>query len=155
HLEETFADVDVVNRDFAAMRAKMKGAADSLAALKPAAKRSAEEIQEARDFLAWLAEENFTFLGARDYSFARDRRGELAPEEPVVAEASGLGIPADPARNVLSRAAEPTIVTPAIRDFLNDPSPIIVAKASFIARVHRRTHADYVGVKRYDARGEA
>ena len=28
------------------------------------------------------------------------------------------------------------------------------AKASFVSRVHRRSYAEYVGVKRYDARGE-
>ncbi len=153
-LEETFADVAAVNVDYAAMREKMNAAAASLASLPVTGERTAEEIREAGDFLGWLADNNFTFLGARDYTFARNADGELAHEEPLVEAASGLGILGDPSRNVLSRAAEPTIVTPAIRDFLNEPSPIIVAKASFISRVHRRAHADYVGVKRYDARGE-
>jgi glutamate dehydrogenase len=153
-LEETFADVAAVNAGHAAMREKMSAAAASLASLPVTDARPAEDIREARDFLAWLCDNNFTFLGARDYTFARSADGELAHEEPIVDEASGLGILGDPARNVLSRAAEPTIVTPAIRDFLNEPSPIIVAKASFVSRVHRRAHADYVGVKRYDARGE-
>ncbi|MEP7210544.1 MAG: NAD-glutamate dehydrogenase domain-containing protein, partial [Alphaproteobacteria bacterium] len=153
-LEDTFADVAVVNAGYPAMREKMAAAAASLAGLPVTAGRSAEEIREARDFLTWLGENNFTFLGARDYTFARNPNGELAHEEPIVDETSGLGILADPARNVLARAAEPTIVTPAIRDFLNEPAPIIVAKASFVSRVHRRAHADYVGVKRYDVRGE-
>ena len=83
-----------------------------------------------------------------------DANGRLAAEEPLVDEASGLGILRDPARNVLSRGAEPTMLTPTIRAFINEPSPIIVAKASFVSRVHRRNYADYVGVKRYDARGE-
>ncbi|HVY87889.1 MAG TPA: NAD-glutamate dehydrogenase [Hyphomonadaceae bacterium] len=153
-LEETFADVAVVNADFQAMRAKMQAASDGLAGLKVTAERSAEDVAEARAFLAWLLNENFTYLGARDYTFAHDANGRLANEEPVVDEKSGLGILRDFSRNVLARAAEPTVLTPAIRAFLNEPSPIIVAKASFIARVHRRAHADYVGVKRYDARGE-
>jgi glutamate dehydrogenase len=46
------------------------------------------------------------------------------------------------------------MLTPAIRAFINEPSPIIVAKASFVSRVHRRSHAEYIGVKRYDERGE-
>jgi glutamate dehydrogenase len=153
-LEETFADVAAVNADHVAMQKKMRDAADSLAGLKVTGARTEEEISEAREFLAWLADENFTFLGARDYVFARDNAGYLANDEPEVDEASGLGILRDPSRNVLSRAAEPTVLTAAIRTFLNEPSPIIVAKASFVSHVHRRTHADYVGVKRYDAKGE-
>jgi len=44
--------------------------------------------------------------------------------------------------------------TPAIRAFINEPSPIIVAKASLKTRVHRNNFTDYIGVKRYDERGE-
>jgi glutamate dehydrogenase len=76
-----------------------------------------------------------------------DAEGRLAAEEPIVDEASGLGILRDFNRNVLSRGAEPTMLTPTIRAFINEPSPIIVAKASFVSRVHRRSHADYIGVK--------
>ncbi len=153
-LEETFADVAVVNADFHAMRDKMGKAAADLASLKTTTQRTEGEIAEARAFLAWLADENFTFLGARDYIFAKDKSGQLANDEPEVEEGSGLGILRDQSRNVLSRAAEPTVLTPAIRAFLNEPSPIIVAKASFVSRIHRRAHADYIGVKRYDAKGD-
>ena len=104
-----------------------------LAGVKATGGRTSGEINEARAFLAWLADENFTYLGARDYTFAMDKDGRLANEEPVVDEASGLGILRDPARNVLSRGAEPTMLTPTIRAFINEPSPIIVAKASFVS----------------------
>jgi glutamate dehydrogenase len=153
-LEEAFADVAIVNADHMAMRAKMEEAHQHLSGLKTTDQRTAEDISEARQFLSWLLDENFTFLGARDYVFARDKAGQLENEEPIVEEASGLGILRDFSRNVLSRAAEPTVLTPSIRAFLNEPSPIIVAKASFVSRVHRRAHADYIGVKRYDAKGE-
>jgi glutamate dehydrogenase len=153
-LEEAFADVEVVNADFLAMRAKMEEVSRALGTVRPEGGRAAEEIDEARAFLAWLADENFTYLGARDYTFALNADGQLAAEEPVVDEASGLGILRDPARNVLSRGAEPTMLAPAVRAFINEPSPVIVAKASFVSRVHRRSHADYIGVKRYDAQGE-
>ncbi len=153
-LDDAFADVAVVNADFLAMRAKMDEASARLANLKATQGRTSGEIAEARAFLSWLADENFTYLGARDYVFAMDSEGRLASEEPLIDEASGLGILRDPARNVLSRGAEPTMLTSTIRGFINEPSPIIVAKASFVSRVHRRNFADYVGVKRYDERGE-
>jgi glutamate dehydrogenase len=153
-LETTFSDVAVVNGDFAAMRAKMESASEALASVKATGGRTSAEISEARAFLDWLADENFTYLGARDYTFARDADGHLSAEEPEIDEASGLGVLRDPDRNVLSRGSEPTMRTPAIRAFINEPTPIIVAKASLITRVHRSNFADYIGVKRYDDRGE-
>lgn len=153
-LEATFADVEVVNADFAAMRAKMEMVSEALAGVKATHGRTSAEINEARAFLAWLADENFTYLGARDYTFALDDDGHLAAEEPEVDVASGLGVLRDTVRNVLSRGSEPTMRTPAIRAFINEPSPIIVAKASLKTRVHRNNFTDYIGVKRYDERGE-
>src|SRR6185312_4279385 len=38
--------------------------------------------------------------------------------------------------------------------FLEEPRMLIVAKAAVRARVHRRVHLDYVGVKRFDADGK-
>jgi len=89
-LEATFADVEVVNADFAAMRAKMEMVSEALAGVKATHGRTSAEINEARAFLAWLADENFTYLGARDYTFALDDDGHLAAEEPEVDVASGL-----------------------------------------------------------------
>ena len=152
--EQTFADVEVVNADFAAMRAKMEAAAAALAGARTTGGRTVAEINEARAFLDWLGDENFTYLGARDYTFALDADGHLAAEEPEVDATSGLGVLRDTVRNVLSRGSEPTMRTPAIRAFINEPSPIIVAKASLKTRVHRNSYTDYIGVKRYDARGE-
>ena len=36
-------------------------------------------------------------------------------------------------------------------EFLQEPSPLIIAKANVRSRVHRRVYLDYVGVKRFDA----
>ncbi|MEZ5938400.1 MAG: NAD-glutamate dehydrogenase [Hyphomonadaceae bacterium] len=153
-LEETFQDVGVVNADHVAMRERMEGAMRSVASLPQTRERSADEIREAEAFLSWLAHDRFVFLGARDYYYARGTRGEFAAEEPEIDEASGLGILRDPARRVLSRSAEPSVITPAIRDFLSEPSLVVVAKASFRSRVHRRAYSDYIGVKRYGPDGQ-
>ena len=44
-------------------------------------------------------------------------------------------------------------MTPAIREFLMRPEPLIVTKSNLVSRVHRRAYADYVGVKRYGPKG--
>ena len=46
-------------------------------------------------------------------------------------------------------------ITPQIRAFLEEPKPLIVTKANVRSRVHRRVYLDYIGVKRFDADGQA
>ncbi len=150
-LTDTYTDVGWVNYDHQAMRAKMLECVESLVSLRISADRTSEEITESREFLNWLAGDHFTFLGARDYSYA--------PEPPVDAPSfdpqSGLGILRDPTRRILNRSARPTETTSAMLEHLAEPTPVSVAKASFISTVHRRVHADFIGIKRYDTRGVA
>ncbi len=64
-----------------------------------------------------------------------------------------MGLLRDEDVNVLSRDAEPLILTPAIGEMLSEPFPLIVAKSTLVSRVHRRVACDYIGVKKYDAEG--
>ncbi|HVZ52609.1 MAG TPA: NAD-glutamate dehydrogenase domain-containing protein, partial [Pseudolabrys sp.] len=103
------------------------------------------EIAEAIQFLQWLQDDNFTFLGMRDYRFEGDR---LTPDFE-----SGLGIMRARDLHVLMRGDELIDYTPEIMAFFKEPRPLIVAKANIHARVHRRVYLDYIGVKRFDAAG--
>ncbi|MBU6373720.1 MAG: NAD-glutamate dehydrogenase [Alphaproteobacteria bacterium] len=146
----TLADVRAAVDDFEALKARMHACRTELAASLGV---ETEERHEALAFLDWLLSGAFTFLGARDYAFARDAAGEFVQDEPIILEKTGLGILRAPERYVLRRGSEPAIVTREIRRFLEEPSPIVVAKSSYASRVHRRAPADYIGVKRYDAMG--
>jgi glutamate dehydrogenase len=148
----TLRDVRLAVSDFAALKARMAACADQLTKARTGA--PAAEVAEAVAFLRWLEEDNFTFLGARDYQFSRDASGEYAADEPIVLEETGLGLLRDPDRYVLRRGDEPSLLTPEIRRFLQEPTPLIVSKSNFKSMVHRRATADYIGVKRYDAAGE-
>ncbi|MBL8558584.1 MAG: NAD-glutamate dehydrogenase [Hyphomonadaceae bacterium] len=151
-VRQTLDDVDAANTDFLAMKARMHACAEELR--KTATNASEEERAEGVAFLEWLAADNFTFLGVRDYQFARDEKGNFIPEEPIVLEETGLGILRDPDRFVLRRGSEPSMITPEIQRFLQEPTPLVVSKSNLMSRVHRRVYADYVGMKRYDAKGE-
>ena len=109
-----------------------------------------EDIAEAIAFLEWLADNNFTFLGVRDYAYTGGtRRGALRREKK-----KGLGMLADPGARVLTRGGHGVITTPAIREFLMRPEPLIVTKSNLRSRIHRRAYADYIGVKRYGKDGK-
>jgi glutamate dehydrogenase len=145
-IERVLADVRVCVHDWRAMMARV---ADVIAGLKadppplPAA-----EIEEAVAFLEWLADDNFTFLGVRDYRFT-DAEEAL---EPVFE--TGLGILRSRDLRVLRRWNEPLVITPQMRAVLQQPTLLIVTKSAVRSRVHRRIYMDYVGVKRFDRRGK-
>jgi len=109
-----------------------------------------EAVTEAIAFLEWLRDDNFTFLGMREFRYSGgEKSGSLER-----ADKKGLGILADPDVLVLRRDAEGATTTPEIRAFLHGPDPLIVTKANAKSVVHRRAYLDYVGVKTYDKKGQ-
>ncbi len=109
-----------------------------------------EAVREAIAFLEWLRDDNFTFLGMREYRYSGgEESGTLE-----LADKAGLGILGDPDVLVLRRGTESVTTTPEIRAFLHGPEPLIVTKANAKSSVHRRIYLDYVGVKTYTANGE-
>ena len=107
-----------------------------------------EEIDETVAFLEWLVGNNFTFLGARDYVFTA-KEDALEPKHET-----GLGLLRSPDRRVLRTGSQLVVVTPELRAFLKEPKLLIVTKSAVRSKVHRRTHMDYIGIKRFDAKGK-
>jgi glutamate dehydrogenase len=143
----TLDDVRVAVEDWADMRAQMDEAIAHLG--QASTNASPEELAEACEFLRWLRDDHFAFLGCRVYDFEVDDDGAMAQRHPRVRPETGRGVLRDPERHVLRKGSEPAVLTPAIETFLREPSPIIVAKANMKSRVHRRVYMDYIGVKRY------
>ena len=142
----TLAQVRVAVRDWRPMAARAKEAIAELKAHPP--KISAEELNENIAFLEWLGDNHFTFLGARDYRFDPKGEGALEP----IAE-SGLGVLADADARVIRRGPDRSAITPQVRAYLTQPSPLIITKSNERSLVHRRVHMDYVGIKRFDESG--
>jgi len=142
----TFAQVSVAVRDWRAMMLRLR---DSIAALKAHPPKVApEELAESLALLEWLGDNHFTFLGARDYHFSAAGEGALEPDA-----GSGLGVLADHEARVIRRGPDRGALTPKVRAFLTQPSPLIITKSNERSMVHRRVHMDYVGVKTFDKDG--
>ncbi|APH74805.1 NAD-glutamate dehydrogenase [Aquibium oceanicum] len=107
-------------------------------------------VTEAVAFLEWLRDDNFTFLGMRDYSYTD--QGESGTLERT--DQRGLGILSDPNLLVLRGNTQTSVTTPEILEFLNGPEPLIVTKANARSLVHRRAYLDYVGAKTFDSDGK-
>jgi glutamate dehydrogenase len=145
-IEQVLADVRLCVSDWRTMIARVQ---ETIAGLKsnppplPAA-----EIDEAVAFLQWLVDNNFTFLGIRNYEFTAGEE----KLEPVFE--SGLGILRARDRRVVQRWDRPLVITPEMQALLKAPTLLIVTKAAARSHVHRRVHMDYVGVKRFDRDGK-
>jgi glutamate dehydrogenase len=148
----TLRDVELAVDDWMGMRAEMNRAIEELHEAPAAAPE--EEVAECIEFLRWLRDEHFAFLGSRRYTFPIGEDGELLHAEPDIVVGSGLGLLRDDATNVLRRGSEPSMLAPAIQDFLNEPTPLIVAKSNMRSRVHRRIYMDYIGVKHWREDGQ-
>ncbi len=118
-------------------------------ALKENAPAETQDVtEEVVEFLDWLSENHFTFLGYREY----ETRGETPSVQRV--ENSGLGLMRDPDFTVL-RDLEGSFSdwSPEMDAFTTDRSPLMIIKSNRRSTVHRPTHFDLIGVKRFDAKG--
>ncbi|MEC7290650.1 MAG: NAD-glutamate dehydrogenase, partial [Pseudomonadota bacterium] len=122
--EATLADVHAATSDYQEMRARM---AAEIERLDSNTHVSARYKEEAVEFLKWLGQERFVFLGARSYTFQTGPDGNVLPEEPDTVPGSNLGLLRDDARNVLNRGAEPLLLTEEIGAFLAEPETLIMA----------------------------
>ncbi len=145
-LTKTLNDVRASVTDWRAMRARVEEAIRALSSTPPPL--PIDEVAEANQFLQWLCADNFTFLGLREYRFSLD-----SDASDDVSTGEGLGILRDPEVKVLRRGTEMVVMTSEIREFMREPTVLIVFKANVSSRVHRRVRMDYVGIKLYTPDG--
>ncbi len=139
-------DVRAAVTDWAAMRAKMLEIADTLPERK--LPFDAETLDEAVEFLRWVADDHFSFLGYREYRVT----GEGESEVLTAVDGSGLGILHAGERGVAPRSLK----TLAARDLDRSGAvgALILTKTNARSRVHRPGHMDYLSVLAFDDTGK-
>ncbi|HJR92334.1 MAG TPA: NAD-glutamate dehydrogenase domain-containing protein, partial [Acidimicrobiia bacterium] len=108
------------------------------------------DVDEAVAFLEWLREDNFVYLGYREY------RVDQTPEGPTLqgVDGSGLGILSDPER---SKAHVPVLLSalpPDLASRYQGGDLLVISKTNRLAAVHRRVKMDYLGVRMLGPEGE-
>jgi glutamate dehydrogenase len=137
-------DVRFAVQDWREMSGRAEALAASIAAGMPGVGRA--ECNEASAFLAWLADNHFTFLGYREYKLVRGARQDRL----VPVASSGLGL----LRTGKGRPRpKPSVLKGEVRRRAREPAALVVTKANSISTVHRATYLDYISVKMIDARG--
>ncbi len=145
-LERVLADVRTGVEDWKKMIAKVRELVADLERRPPPIGQL--DLAEARAFLAWLADNHFTFLGYRCHDLVvKDGDDALA-----VVPGSGLGIlreqPGDEIATSFSQ------LPPQVRAYARVKDLLVLTKSNSRSTVHRPGYLDYIGVKRYDDRGE-
>ena len=108
-----------------------------------------QELEEAINFLTYLNNHHFTLLGYRQYDLKRvEGDVELVPNI-----ASSLGLmnkhtKAQPEQGLLLSSFSDSARKEAL-----DHSLLILTKSSAKSRVHRPAYVDYIGIKRFDKKG--
>ena len=147
-LERSLADVEAAVRDWPAMRQRALEIEADLGEKPPPV--DPDELAEARELLAWMHDDHFTFLGYREYDMVTEEGEDVLRAVP----GSGLGILRETGgpdeRPASSSFAQ---LPPEVRKLAREKTLLNLTKANSRATVHRPSYLDYVGVKRFDEAG--
>ncbi|HIF18260.1 MAG TPA: NAD-glutamate dehydrogenase [Cycloclasticus sp.] len=121
----------------------------SVAALKAnPPKDKSQDLAEAMAFLSWAADDNFLFLGCREYEFVKGKKSDGFK----IVKGSGYGILRDELASIPDIDVMP--ITDKACDFMSESSPLVVTKATTKSIIHRPAYMDYIGVKKFNAKGD-
>jgi glutamate dehydrogenase len=146
HLERVLGDVRAAVEDWPQMRERVQSIVSELEVNAPPV--GEDELAEDKAFLEWIRDDNFTFLGYREYDLlAQDGEDALraVPE-------SGLGILRETNSETISHSF--ARLPPEAKKLARAPHLLNLTKANSRSTVHRPSYLDYVGVKKFDAEGE-
>ncbi len=102
-----------------------------------------EELAEYAAFIEWLEDENYVYLGYREYQLL-EKRGEMNLQ---VHAGSGLGILAEESGSGYGAPVPLSQLAPQLRERVTGGRLLVVTKTNAEATVHRARRMDYVGVK--------
>lgn len=146
NLTRILQDVRMAVNDWCAMRQKVMDAVDALEQVKQYL--DVNEFKETKDFLAWIKDDHFTFLGVCDYDLVKTNDDQTL----CVIPDSGLGILS--CRGKGDSAHRSVLMTPEARRLILSPQILLVSKTDTLSTIHRPTYADYIAIKRFNKNGE-
>lgn len=104
-------------------------------------------LSEVKDFLQWLIDNNFTFLGYVKYDFVNDSKStsfDVVPKNEL-----GILRVDDPKTKKGLQALPKDLLR-----FAKNPNLIEITKANRKSMVHRPVYMDYIDIKRFNEKGE-
>jgi glutamate dehydrogenase len=143
------ADVVAATDDFRPMLASVGQTVEEVEAWAERNPKRAGELREISEFLAWLRDENFVFLGHRAYEIVEKRGKRVLRVQP----GSGLGVLRAEAESRWADGVALDDIPEHLRHRIVGGPLLIISKTNAEATVHRRARMDYIGVKTLDDNG--
>lgn len=143
-LLEKLATLDMIVGDWQAMQGKLQAVRDELTDMPiPEVYHSKDEVLA---FLDWIGDNNFIFMGFREYRFG-DNELEL-----YSVGGSGLGVLRGQETDTRSESFHR--LPDELKHLLSRPQAILLSKSGHIAPVHRPVYMDFLGVQKFDQQGK-
>ncbi|MEW6984445.1 NAD-glutamate dehydrogenase [Colwelliaceae bacterium 6471] len=137
-------DISLTVNDWQPMRKRLGEVIDDLKKAKlPCSKR---EQDDAFEFLQWVLSDNFTLMGYRSYD-VKAYKGDVALEANVKSSLGLMKNSNGTKQRFISTLSE------SAREIALGKNLLILTKTNSRSRVHRPAHLDYIGVKRFDDKG--
>ena len=140
-LGRTLLDVSRATADFESMQGAVYRMMQ--VARSGSARYGKEEIDEAVAFLEWLLEDNFVFLGYREYRISDEDGLRMLSVTP----GSGLGVLRADDDSAFASPVPVAELRPDLRARYEEGDLLVITKTNASSRVHRRAKNDYVGVR--------
>ncbi len=158
-IETVLADVVLATDDYQAMRAKSAELRDYLRHLHEVSaqgyyRNRAEELEEYAAFMDWLDNDNFIFLGYREYDIFDSKQGPMLQ----VDAGSGQGILRKMEDSGYRQPVPISEIPEGLRERVTGGRLLIVTKTNAESTIHRPVRMDYIGLKKlsdnWQVRGE-
>jgi len=145
-IQSVLAELTIVVRDFKPMLEAVAAAEENLSHAEKSV--TVANVGESREFLAWLQNNNFTFLGYSEYEFG-ENNGKKFLQEKVDKR---LGLFAHKGGEANYSDAED--LNSGMARFHLAPQVLTFSKSSVRSRIHRQAYSDYVVVKQFNDKGD-
>jgi glutamate dehydrogenase len=147
-VEAVLRDVKAATDDYKPMRKQVDELCQRLGGLaeKHQSEPQAAAIKECEEFLRWLDNHHFVFLGYREYDMLETEGVKTLQ----IHQDSGLGILRDSSGSPFESPVPFEQVSANLKERVTGGPPVIVTKANRESTVHRPVKLDYIGLKKFD-----
>ncbi|NNM58475.1 MAG: NAD-glutamate dehydrogenase [Legionellales bacterium] len=138
-------DVELSVEDWKPITEKVQTVVDAIEKNPPPLNNT--EITETLEFLKWLLDNHFIFMGYREYQVVQEKDEKVLMPIPN----TGLGVLRE-TNEKHSRAF--STMTPAAQQIALSAHLLIIAKSNIVSTVHRAANTDIIGIKLFNKEGE-
>lgn len=138
--------LNVIVDDFSDMKARLQHVKQQLAGVPfPTEFYSRDEVL---NFLDWIGDNNFIFMGFREYRFDED----LSEPKLYSVGNSGLGVLRGDVADARSESFHRLPMD--LKKRLTEPRVLVFSKSGHAAPVHRAAFMDFLGIQKFDDKGK-